>query len=163
MIKKYSIGLVIAMVLAIVNVNAAEKTPWYSNVGVKAYAALEHPQFDNPEWSGGVDVGFKLNDKVSLHADLMSFAYNEWRGSVVDRASLLGKYELFTSANKAFAIYGIAGGGYNLHTDNWLFTAGLGVSYDVTKNIQVFADSRPYAEFNANSGLSSRFGIGYNF
>ena len=154
--------LIVTAVLTVASVNAADDT-LISKLGVKAYAALEHPQFDNPEWSAGVDVGFRLNEKVTLHADLMSFAYNEWRGSVVDRASLLGKYELFTSANKAFVVYGLAGGGYNLHSDNWLFTAGLGVSLDVTKNLQLFADSRPYAEFNANSGLSSRFGIGWNF
>lgn len=160
MMKSLTIAC-IALMAAVFTSSAAE--PWYSRVGVKGYAALEHPNFDNPEWSAGVDIGVRLNNKVSLHADLTSFAYNEWGGSVVDRASLLGKYELFTSANKAFMVYGIAGGGYNLDSDNWLFRAGLGVSYDITKNIVVFADSTPYSEFNGNDGLSSRISIGYNF
>lgn len=156
--------IMVSIVLAFsLTTKAADSKPWYSNIEVKTYAAVEHANFDAPELGAGVDIGLKLSSKVSLHIDAMALEQDNWGGSSVDRVSLLGQYELLSSANNKLHVYGIAGAGHVFGPNNWLFTAGLGASYDITKNIEVFADGRPYAEFGGAQGISSRFGIGFQF
>lgn len=158
-------NLLMAAILAFsLTTNAADVAkPWYSNIEVKTYAAVEHPNFDAPQLGAGVDIGLKLSAKVSLHVDAMALENDNWGGSTVDRVSLLGQYELLSSANNKLHVYGIAGAGHVFGPNNWLFTAGLGASYDITKNVEVFADGRPYAEFGGEQGISSRFGVGFSF
>jgi hypothetical protein len=160
---KHTLAL-LALVLSLATVvNSAEVKPWYSNISVGTYGALEHSKFDAPEYGAGTDIGIKLSKDVTLSIDVMAFKDVDWAGSSVDRLTLLGKYELFSSANKAVTLYGLGGFGRQLETDNWLFTAGGGAKFKVYKELFVFADSRVYAEFNGSQGLSSRFGLGYQF
>lgn len=160
--------LVLALVLVVSSMTAVKAADvatksWTDGIGVLPFAALDHPNFARPEWGAGVAIDYAVNAKVSLEAELTAFGTDSWGGNVVDRGVILGKYELLKAANNKLHVYGIAGGGYNLVNNNMLFTAGLGASFDVHKNISAFLDTRPYAEFGAGQGQSTRFGINVHF
>lgn len=155
---------VMLMMVSLMTVNAAETAkPWYGDITVGAYGALEHRDFNAPEYGAGVDIGFNVNKQVSINIDVMAFEHGNWGESTVDRITLLGKYNLFTTENKRINLYGLAGFGRQLETENWLFTAGGGANLNLTKNIYAFADSRVYSEFDGDKGLSSRAGLGFKF
>lgn len=163
-------NIILSIILSASTVLAAETVlvekqikPWYSDVSVSAYGGVEHPNFSKPEWGAGLELAVSPNDKVSILVDAFSFETDNWRDQTVDRVSLLGQYELFTSSNKKFNVYGIGGVGYNFREDNFLLSAGLGVGVNIWKGLSLFADSQTYSEFNSTPGQSSRGGFCWSF
>ncbi len=144
----------------------AHSASYLDNVSVSPYAAVTHHNItDGQSWGAGADLGVGINKFVSLHALVLGYEDNNWRGPAVDEASLLCKARLVHNANETLSLYGIGGADRDFNTSDWAVGIGLGVELRLAKNISLFGDSRVRAWFsdNRSEDLQTRAGINLSF
>ncbi len=130
-----------------------ETKPWWSAVEVTPFGAVKHNDFGGgPILGAGVDIGYRFNKTVSLHASLLTDEDNNWRSSAIDETSLLLKGDLFKFYEERAVLYafGSADRSWDKHKSgdgDWGFGAGAGLEFWVTRNISFGADYRVRAWF----------------
>jgi hypothetical protein len=134
------------------------------NLSVETIGAIRHPNFDNPVWGAGIDLGYKLNSFVTLHGRAIGYETDSWRGGAVDEGSIYASAMLFSSANQGLKLAATAGGHRDFHADDWGFGVGLRPSLTIIKNrLDLFGASELRAWFNHDKDLLTTFGLSLKF
>lgn len=76
---------------------------WWSDVVLTPFGAVSHTDFQGkPTWGAGLDLGYYINNTVSLHVSSMGTEENDWRGSAIDETSFLFKADLIRDSRERF-------------------------------------------------------------
>ena len=144
-----TVGFAIAMLCAKkAHAADAETTARFiDKITVAPVAALKTVNISGEKSFGaGLDLGFSINDFVSLHGSAIGFEDNSWRGRVVDESEFYAKADFAKFKNESFVLYGKGGVVRDWEQERWGLGVGLGGELKFTKNISLAADYtiRPY-------------------
>lgn len=127
-------------------------------VGVIAYKDVT----GKPEYGAGLNLGYQLNNSVSLNATALGFERpDHWRGSAIDELDLTAKFDLF-HANK-LTLYGVAGGSREWNRDDWGVDIGGGVRVDLHRNVSLFGQYVFQVWVEESSAAQVQAGVSFNF
>ncbi len=120
---------------------------------------------DGEQYGVGLDVGLKLSKPVTLHLRGVSYHDpDQWRGAMIDEASVLAEARLFGSDNGRLTLSALAGGDYNVEPEDFGFSAGARVAFNLTKNFAIVGDSRIRAWFNdVQKDIITTAGLRFSF
>lgn len=126
---------------------------WWSRVAVTPFGAVSHSDFQGkPTWGAGLDVGYYINNTLSLHVSNMGTEENDWRGKAIDETSLLFQADLIRDSRERFvgSLLGSVdrywSSGSDSHKDNssedWGLGIGAGGEIRISKNFSFGVDWR---------------------
>jgi len=136
-----------------------------TGVYVGAAGAVQGTSIDNGQWGGSASVGYRLNRYLGVEA-LADFTS--------ETETARGSQALFAVGTAGFPVgpvtpYVLAGAGYGFNglagADNnpqELWTAGVGVAYNISDRWQLDGRYRRVESFNGNA-TADRITLGLNF
>lgn len=177
---KYRTTRISALLMAAaITVSAADS--WYSNLSLAPVGALKTENIDGPsQWGAGLDIGYKVNDFVSLHAVNLSFegtgqtitktkkglstsGEDEWGGLLVDETAFILKADITKFKYNSFIPYFIGGGFRDWNNEDWGFSAGIGAELRLGKRVSLGGDYSLRAKFNQNKDSLARGFLNVSF
>lgn len=124
-----------------------DKDVW-SRFSVSPFGSVSHVDFSGgPIWGAGVDIGFKFNKYVSLHAAALAYEADDWGGPAIDETSVLFRGDLLRFAEGKLIFYGLgsADRSWNEHKTgdgDWGLGLGAGAELAIWDNFSLGADYR---------------------
>jgi hypothetical protein len=145
--------------------NATETATWISRLSAAQVGALKTQELTGEsQWGAGADVGVGLNKFVSLHASVLSFeGEDEWRGGVIDEASLGIQASLSRFSTESFLPYVVAGGVRSFDAEDWAMSIGIGALIQYNNRISIGGDYSVRAWFNEPEDSLARIYLQYSF
>lgn len=111
---------------------------WWTDWSVSPQAVLRTANVTGAsDFGGGVDIGYNLNNTVSLHIQNTAYETDDWRGSVVDETSLLCRADFIRDSHERFVVYGLGGFDWDWERDAWGLGVGLGIGIRLSKNVEI--------------------------
>jgi hypothetical protein len=145
--------LLIAVALAIARVythaqDASTSARFVDSITVAPVAVLKGSEFTgNHTLGAGIDIGFGVNDFVSIHVANYGFETDGWRSGVVDETEIYGKANFARFANESFVLYGKGGATRDWQAQGWAMGVGLGAQLNLSKSISLASDYTINASF----------------
>ena len=154
-------------IAAALGIAAFTTTAQAQNTGVYvgAAGAVQGTSIDNGQWGGSTSVGYRVNRFVAVEA-LADFT--------AETATARGNQALFAAATAGFPVgpmtpYVLAGAGYGFggladaaNDPQALWTAGVGVTYNINANWQLDGRYRRVESFNGDV-TADRVTLGLNY
>lgn len=159
-VVKYIVGLALMLPALL----GAQEKSWWTDFSISPYGAVTHPNLnDKAIWGAGLDVGYNINNTVSLHVANLAYENDNWKGQAIDETSLLVRADLVRYSKERFVGYVLAGGDRDWDHSDWGFSAGLGAEIRLAKNISLGVDSRIRAWFKNEKDLQTRGFLSFRF
>lgn len=146
--------LLIAVALAIARVythaqDASTSARFVDSITVAPVAVLKGSEFTgNHTLGAGIDIGFGVNDFVSIHVANYGFETDGWRSGVVDETEVYAKANFARFANESFVLYGKGGATRDWQAQGWAMGVGLGAQLNLSQSISLASDYTINASFS---------------
>lgn len=123
-------------VLKLTPTPAAETTFSVGAIGAFRTERLTH----ETTLGAGLDAGWQLNRRVSLHGSVVGYETGDWGGLMVDESEVYARAQLWRSTGGGLELYAKGGGARDWERERWGMSAGLGAEWRLSRVVGLGVD-----------------------